>query len=145
MLNTSTLIAVPEGEWPSNPTTPGEEEKPPLIRPSPSLQRILRNHPTTVNCSVCRSLVTTQVDYVRGNFSWIICAVFFALGFVLIIPWFLCWLPFCLTDCQDTVHYCPNCKTRIGQYVRMTWTLFHDLKRIIYLFLFLRFWNGLMN
>jgi lipopolysaccharide-induced tumor necrosis factor-alpha factor len=70
------------------------------------------NKPVQCTCAHCHSLIITRIKRSPGLLVWIIC-------FILIL--FGCWLgccliPFCIHDIQNTQHYCPNCKSFIGEY-----------------------------
>lgn len=72
----------------------------------------LTDKPIQCTCANCRSLIITQTKQTPGLLVWILC-------FVLIL--FGCWLgccliPCCIRDIQNIQHYCPNCKSFIGEY-----------------------------
>jgi len=66
-------------------------------------------------CPSCRATVTTTTVYEAGGLCWLICfgCLFFGL-------WLgCCLIPFCINECKDVVHKCPNCNALIGKYKRL--------------------------
>ena len=61
-----------------------------------------------------QTTITTVVKTDGGMFSWLMCAGLFILGFCLLVPFFICWIPFCIKPLMDTHHSCPNCHKEIG-------------------------------
>uniref|UniRef100_A0A914DYP4 LITAF domain-containing protein n=1 Tax=Acrobeloides nanus TaxID=290746 RepID=A0A914DYP4_9BILA len=68
-----------------------------------------------MTCPHCHQQVVTRVKYNPGLLTWLLvggCIVFgFWLG--------CCLIPLCIDDCQDVEHFCPNCKSYLGQYKRI--------------------------
>jgi len=76
-------------------------------------------HSVNMQCPYCREQVISRTEYVNGSLAWIICASLAFAGIFLLIPWFFCCVPFCLTACQDVEHYCPRCSRMLGVYRRI--------------------------
>jgi len=70
--------------------------------------------PQTVRCPHDQMDVVTNVSEKTSIVSWLTCGGLFLLGFILLIPWFICWVPFCIPALNETVHTCPNCKRVLG-------------------------------
>lgn len=75
--------------------------------------------PTNIKCPYCHEQVISRTEYVNGALAWIICASLAFAGLFLLIPWFFCCVPFCITSCQDVEHYCPSCNRLLGSYRRL--------------------------
>jgi len=72
-------------------------------------------YPVTMCCPGCQAQIVTQTHNRAGLLAWLICG-----GLVLIGCWLgCCLLPFCISECQDIDHYCPNCKRMVGTYRRI--------------------------
>jgi lipopolysaccharide-induced tumor necrosis factor-alpha factor len=72
----------------------------------------LGEKPVQCTCTKCHTLILTRVHQTPGLLPWILFIILILLG---------CWLgccliPFCISDIQNTQHYCPNCKTLLGEY-----------------------------
>jgi len=76
-------------------------------------------HPINLTCPYCHEQVVSRTKYVNGALAWIICASLAFAGLFLIIPWFFCCVPFCITQCQDVEHDCPKCNRLLGNYRRI--------------------------
>uniref|UniRef100_T1JEW0 LITAF domain-containing protein n=1 Tax=Strigamia maritima TaxID=126957 RepID=T1JEW0_STRMM len=67
-------------------------------------------NPINITCPNCGSHVVTSTTTNPGLLSWLICGMCVLFG---------CWLgccliPFCIPECQDVEHSCPNCKSLLG-------------------------------
>ncbi|KAJ8310914.1 hypothetical protein KUTeg_012779 [Tegillarca granosa] len=40
--------------------------------------------------------------------------------FFVLVTWFVCCIPFCISSLKDVRHTCPNCKQELGRYNRMS-------------------------
>mmetsp|Transcript_44481 Transcript_44481/g.71287 ORF Transcript_44481/g.71287 Transcript_44481/m.71287 type:complete len:97 (-) Transcript_44481:92-382(-) len=71
--------------------------------------------PVRTECPHCGSLVLTVLQYDTGTLTWIMCC------FLMFIGLFLgcCLVPFCLDNCKDVTHICPDCKREVGRYYRI--------------------------
>ncbi|KAE9554168.1 hypothetical protein FO519_002648 [Halicephalobus sp. NKZ332] len=68
-----------------------------------------------MTCPHCHQHIHSQVNYTSGLLSWLICG-----GCLLFGCWLgCCLIPFCVDDCKDAEHFCPNCKAYLGQYKRI--------------------------
>lgn len=70
--------------------------------------------PMLAYCNNCHSQVTTNIEYVNGAFSWIICSAMACFGLIL-----CCWIPLVVDSCKDTSHKCPQCNIQLGSYLRL--------------------------
>lgn len=71
-------------------------------------------HPVAVSCPYCEAFVTTRLCPQPGLLTWLVCSGMVMLGCV---P--CCFLPFCVYECQDVEHFCPNCRRILGVYRRI--------------------------
>ncbi|XP_077512301.1 lipopolysaccharide-induced tumor necrosis factor-alpha factor homolog isoform X2 [Amblyomma americanum] len=72
-------------------------------------------HPVSVSCPYCRTFVTTQVCPQPGLLTWLMCSGMAMLGCV----FGCCFVPFCVYECQDVEHFCPNCRRILGVFRRI--------------------------
>lgn len=117
----------PPGAYPPGPSPPGAYPPPPpgAYAAQPGLvqgtnvvivqQPQLGFTPTMTTCPHCHQTVQTTVGYTSGGLTWIAAGVLCLMG---------CWLgccliPFCINDCQDACHSCPNCKKIIANKRRL--------------------------
>lgn len=70
--------------------------------------------PVSVSCPYCKAFVITQVCPQPGLLTWLLCSGMAMIGCV-----FCCFLPFCVYECQDVEHFCPNCRRILGVYRRI--------------------------
>ncbi|KAI3414018.1 hypothetical protein GPALN_011484 [Globodera pallida] len=67
--------------------------------------------PQKVYCSFCQQIVTSVTEETNGNavYQWclLLCCFFFCC--------LLCVLPFFCHTCKNVDHYCPRCRTLLGQ------------------------------
>uniref|UniRef100_A0A914XD50 LITAF domain-containing protein n=1 Tax=Plectus sambesii TaxID=2011161 RepID=A0A914XD50_9BILA len=72
-------------------------------------------YPNNTMCPKCHAQIVTQTQVRAGLLAWLICG-----GLVLIGCWLgCCLIPFCVDECQDIDHTCPNCKQFLGSYRRI--------------------------
>ncbi|XP_067260886.1 lipopolysaccharide-induced tumor necrosis factor-alpha factor homolog [Chanodichthys erythropterus] len=74
----------------------------------------LTDVPGRIICPHCMTEVLTEIEYINGLLTWLICG-----GLALFICWFCCCIPFCVDACKDVKHTCPNCKNVIRLYKRI--------------------------
>lgn len=67
-------------------------------------------------CPKCQEVIVTRAERNMSSMAWLICVALCISGCLFIIPWFLCWIPFCFDGLKDTVHRCPKCMTYLGTY-----------------------------
>uniref|UniRef100_A0A914W4S0 LITAF domain-containing protein n=1 Tax=Plectus sambesii TaxID=2011161 RepID=A0A914W4S0_9BILA len=87
----------------------------------PHLHTVLHMNPTAygrlplpVKCPHCKENVTTTIKYEIGTLTWLAFALLFLLGFILLIPWCLCWIPFCAKGTRTAAHICPKCNQKLA-------------------------------
>ncbi|VDK65094.1 unnamed protein product [Onchocerca ochengi] len=76
-------------------------------------------NPIATDCPYCQAYVVTSIQRITGTFPWIIMGICFLLGFFLLLPWCLCFIPFYMDNCLDVVHTCPSCKRILGHFTRI--------------------------
>uniref|UniRef100_A0A915JLF6 LITAF domain-containing protein n=1 Tax=Romanomermis culicivorax TaxID=13658 RepID=A0A915JLF6_ROMCU len=90
---------------------------PPLMAPTTVvITQMLRlgPHPSSIQCPHCSAHIVTGVNFVPGTLAWVLCIVLLLLGL-----WCgCCLIPFCMPECQDVEHRCPNCRQFLGVYRR---------------------------
>ncbi|KAL5017943.1 hypothetical protein ScPMuIL_003665 [Solemya velum] len=74
----------------------------------------LGNTPMRTRCAACGADVVTATYYETGSMTWLIAIILCFVGGLL-----CCFIPFCIDDCKDVVHQCPNCQNQIGRFNRM--------------------------
>eukprot|EP01130_Rhizamoeba_saxonica_P001830 TRINITY_DN11665_c0_g1_i1.p1 TRINITY_DN11665_c0_g1~~TRINITY_DN11665_c0_g1_i1.p1 ORF type:complete len:156 (-),score=31.32 TRINITY_DN11665_c0_g1_i1:52-471(-) len=70
---------------------------------------------TQYTCPHCTQVVTTTVNRVTGNMTYLAAAGLFFFGCIL----GCCLIPFFMDDMKDSVHSCPNCHQVVGVVRRM--------------------------
>jgi len=68
------------------------------------------SRPANTTCPHCGAQIITQTEATPGLKTWVICGVLAFVGCI----FGCCLIPFCIPDCQDVKHRCPNCKTYLG-------------------------------
>ncbi|CAF1058116.1 unnamed protein product [Adineta steineri] len=103
---------------PMNPPPYYNAAVPPPIpvyaQPTPVVQHLggfLGHSPQATQCPSCRQQIITSVRYENGGSTWAISFLICILGGFL----GCCFIPFCVTSCQDAVHTCPSCHAHIGR------------------------------
>lgn len=71
--------------------------------------------PATIVCQFCNATVSTATTYTVGTYTWLVCFILWLVGCGI----GCCLIPFCMNDCKDVVHTCPNCKSAVGRYSKM--------------------------
>ncbi|XP_070580680.1 lipopolysaccharide-induced tumor necrosis factor-alpha factor homolog [Ptychodera flava] len=88
-----------------------------LAQPQPMVIATVKNfgaNATNTTCQHCRQQILTRVEYEVGTMTWLACFLLWFVGL-----WCCCFIPFCMDNCKDAVHYCPNCSNHLGTYSRM--------------------------
>ncbi|VIO87312.1 Uncharacterized protein BM_BM9194 [Brugia malayi] len=72
-------------------------------------------HSCAMTCPSCNKAIVTETHTHAGLLSFTICGILLLFG---------CWLgccliPFCVKDCLDVNHTCPNCKILLGSYKKI--------------------------
>jgi len=70
--------------------------------------------PVAMTCPHCQAQISTSVSYRVGLLAWLVC-----LGLAFFGLWLCSFIPFCIPDCKDVVHHCPNCQRMVGEKKRM--------------------------
>ncbi|KAI6243905.1 hypothetical protein M3Y99_00057600 [Aphelenchoides fujianensis] len=98
------------GPYPQGPSPPPQSYATPHAHPQPTTyvyhsEAVYGPRPINMTCPHCHQQVITQVRYSPGLLAWLIFAgcIFFGCIFG------CCLIPFCVDDCQDAEHVCPNC------------------------------------
>ncbi|XP_002739648.1 lipopolysaccharide-induced tumor necrosis factor-alpha factor homolog [Saccoglossus kowalevskii] len=76
---------------------------------------IFRDTPLATHCHVCQTNVITKIKHDEGLLTWLIAGTLCLFG---------CWcgcclIPFCIDECKNVVHSCPNCNHVVGIYKRL--------------------------
>ncbi|KAJ8398733.1 hypothetical protein AAFF_G00419300 [Aldrovandia affinis] len=74
----------------------------------------LSDLPSQTQCPHCQQLVLSRTNHKPGLLTWLIVGSLFFVG-----CWPCCCIPFCVNDCQDVEHRCPNCNNLIYVYNRI--------------------------
>lgn len=88
----------------------------PQQAPSTIVTTIVPLGPQTTHmiCPHCHHEIDTATKTTPSKMAWIaslvICLIGCNLG--------CCLIPFCMDDCMNTDHNCPNCKAYLGQHAR---------------------------
>ncbi|KAA0192487.1 Lipopolysaccharide-induced tumor necrosis factor-alpha factor [Fasciolopsis buskii] len=75
----------------------------------------LGSMPSLTYCEHCHEKAITEVSYHTGRITWVVCGVVALMGGIL----GCCLIPFCVNNCKDVVHRCPQCTEIIGVHRRM--------------------------
>lgn len=68
--------------------------------------QIRSKHPTSTKCQYCNQEVISHPEARPGGMTWLICLFIALIGF----PCGCCLIPFCIDDCKNFHHKCPNCQ-----------------------------------
>jgi len=82
----------------------------PVVYDPAILYKISSREPQLAHCQKCNKYVQTTVKYEIGTGTLIsstCMALFGALA--------CAWIPCCINDLKDAVHYCPVCKGMVGK------------------------------
>ena len=71
---------------------------------------LISRQPTPFFCPYCRQNIITQVDFQPSDKTYTVACILCCLTGVI-----CCLIPFCMSDCQDAIHTCPQCKGTIGK------------------------------
>ncbi len=66
--------------------------------------------PEQFMCGLCQKQMVSQTEFKTGNGGLLLGA-----GLCIIGCWICAPFVFCTEDCQDAVHYCPQCKREVGR------------------------------
>jgi len=82
----------------------------PVVYDQNYLQKITSREPQLVQCKKCNKVVQSIVKYQVGTGTLI------SSGFLAFVGACPCaWIPCCLKDLKDAVHYCPVCGDEVGK------------------------------
>lgn len=72
--------------------------------------QIVSRDPQAFYCPYCLTNVVTEVKYEPGDkTSLMACCLCFFGGVI------CCFIPYCVNDCQDAIHFCPLCHSTLGK------------------------------
>ena len=102
---------VPPPQYPPQSQYPQPYQPVPMQSPPPANVIYVRlgRMPVFTKCPHCRAEGVTRVERAPGVRAWMYCLL------LALVCWVLCWLPFCLTECQEAKHYCSACGQFLGQ------------------------------
>ncbi|XP_018007559.1 lipopolysaccharide-induced tumor necrosis factor-alpha factor homolog [Hyalella azteca] len=69
---------------------------------------------THMICPHCQAEINTATKTAPSRTAWLASLLICLLG----CPLGCCLIPFCMDDCMNTEHNCPNCKAYLGQHAR---------------------------
>ncbi|GBC07482.1 hypothetical protein RclHR1_00750016 [Rhizophagus clarus] len=69
--------------------------------------------PAITTCPHCNNVVLSYIEYKSGSCTWLSC---FIISHMLVAA---CFIPFCVNDLKDVVHYCSNCNKIMAIYSRL--------------------------
>lgn len=94
---------------PLNSTTVSQGSLPPA---APFGQAyFLTDQPVYVVCVNCGQHAYTRTEVESGLFTYLACFSIALCGAFC----GCCLIPFCVSECKDKVHYCPNCELKLGR------------------------------
>nr|XP_040041861.1 lipopolysaccharide-induced tumor necrosis factor-alpha factor homolog isoform X2 [Gasterosteus aculeatus aculeatus] len=83
------------------------QQQPQFVQPVNQVV-VVQPNPTDTSrqkmCPNCRNTGMTQLRYINGMLTWLICGVVGIFGF---LP-YMC-IPSCVNSCKDVEHSCPSC------------------------------------
>uniref|UniRef100_A0A914XHL0 LITAF domain-containing protein n=1 Tax=Plectus sambesii TaxID=2011161 RepID=A0A914XHL0_9BILA len=74
--------------------------------------------PVEMTCPHCQAYITTATRRMMSMRPFVYFGILLFFGFCFIIPWFFSFIPFCMPDCYNVEHVCPNCNRTLGHYIR---------------------------
>jgi lipopolysaccharide-induced tumor necrosis factor-alpha factor len=120
MENPPPFMTQPQANYaPTQPVLIAEQPAVNVYQARPAPVVVIRNaigpYPQQVKCSQCGIDVITETHETPGLLTYLLSG-----GLCLIGCWFgCCLIPFCITECQDIIHQCPNCKKYLGTSCRL--------------------------
>ena len=69
------------------------------------------NNSQLYTCPICQKNVSTVVHYESGSKTHMM--AFF--GCLFGACFCCCLVPYCMTECQDSIHFCPECDSQLGR------------------------------
>ena len=69
--------------------------------------------PQVVECPRCKTKITTKTSQSPSIFAYWACLV---MASTIVCLLGCCLIPFCMNDCQQTEHFCPQCNALLGRY-----------------------------
>lgn len=108
--NTVPYTAQPTFQQQVHTTTVVTQQQPSVLVVNTAFNQI----PSAMQCPFCNAVITTSLAYVDGTLTWLVAGVLCLAG-----CWPCCLIPFCVDDCKDVQHSCPNCHRVVGTFRRM--------------------------
>lgn len=108
---------------PPQPTAAAGQQSTTVVVTAPAVvvgQHQYGYDPCRTICPYCQADIVTNIDHVVGGLAWMICGIILLVGlFFWCVLLGCCFIPFCIPDCKDVVHICPNCKQTLGRVPRL--------------------------
>ena len=70
--------------------------------------------PRQMACPHCTSNITTRVGKKTSIMQWLACCLIFWFFGGTGIGLLCCFVPFCIEDCYEFKHDCPNCSNQVA-------------------------------
>lgn len=73
-------------------------------------------YPQRFTCQHCGAHIMTETNSKPGLLTYLLS------GAICLLAWYTiccCCVPFCIRECQDIEHQCPNCKQKLGLFKRL--------------------------
>ncbi|KRX10946.1 hypothetical protein PPERSA_12070 [Pseudocohnilembus persalinus] len=71
-------------------------------------QQLDFKRPICTTCPNCQAIIETKVEKQNGNMTYLTAGIL-----LLMACWPCCLLPFCIDDCKDMQHMCPQCGNQV--------------------------------
>ncbi|KAK2147508.1 hypothetical protein LSH36_549g01080 [Paralvinella palmiformis] len=108
----------PQG-GPSPGYPPGQGQPGSVIITQPTVVTTIvqqfKDIPVQTNCPSCHAEIITSIEFETGTLTWLLCVIICLVGCDL----GCCFIPFCVDQCKDVVHRCPNCQHIVSRWSRL--------------------------